>query len=313
MLSAGNLFAMINYNDRKILETKKYILSSVLPVYLLVPLYHVAGLNIPFAFGYSGESVDLSSGIKNIYKDIEMYGSAYTMTPPVVLNDFYKELTRGNRDKLGNLRVIICGGAAFDHEFLDAFEASGIHILTAYGMSETNGIGCMSHLFENDSNRKLHSVGTFDEESTICIIDDEICFKGGTVTKGYYNNKAATDEAIDSEGWFHSGDLGYLDDEGYLFLTGRKKNLIILDSGENVIPEELEALLAENELIKECIVKERDKKVCAEIYCDNEAQDEVRSFVRDVNRKLVPYKRMTLVVFRETPFERTSLGKIKRV
>lgn len=113
-------------------------------------------------------------------------------------------------------------------------------------------------------------------------------------------------------GWLHTGDLGYMDEEGYVYLTGRKKNLIILSSGENVSPEELENLLEANEAVKEVVVKKKNGKICAEIFCEPDCQAALREFVDEVNRGLPLYKRMTLVEFRDTPFERTATGKIKR-
>ena len=129
---------------------------------------------------------------------------------------------------------------------------------------------------------------------------------------GYYKDPEATAEVIDAEGWFHTGDLARQDADGYVFLTGRKKNLIILDSGENVSPEELEKLLEKCPAVQECLVKERGKKIWAVVYCGEEEQPAVRAFITEVNRTLPLYKRMSAVEFSSGPLPRNAMGKLLR-
>ena len=129
---------------------------------------------------------------------------------------------------------------------------------------------------------------------------------------GYYKDPEATAEVIDADGWFHTGDLARMDEEGFYYITGRKKNLIILASGENVSPEELEKKLALCPAITECIVKEKGQKICAVIYCPEDKQEEVRAFVTEVNRSLPLYKRISAVEFTAEPLPRNALGKLLR-
>lgn len=309
MISWRNILAMMSYNERRVLELKKDMGIDILPVFLSVPLYHVAGLNIPFFFNYIGETVNICSNPKYILKELYLMKSVYTMAPPIVLNEFYKLLCRGKSDKLGDLKCIICGGASYDSDMEKVFRENGIKLLTAYGLTETMGIGCMSKITGNND---VKSVGFSDTEAMVSIIDGEICFKGDAVSGGYYMNDEATKAAFDDNGWFHSGDLGYLDSEGNLFLTGRKKNLIILESGENVVPEELEALILKNKLVKDCIVKEIECRIGVEIYCEPEHKDCIREYIDEVNRNVAMYKRITKIIFRDGQFEKTSTGKIKR-
>ena len=117
---------------------------------------------------------------------------------------------------------------------------------------------------------------------------------------------------LDGEGWLHSGDMGYMNEDGYVYLTGRKKNIIILSSGENVIPEELEGLLMRNESVKEALVKEKDGRICAEIFCSTADCPIIQDYIKQINRELAMYKRITLVEFRDEPFQRTGIGKIRR-
>ena len=128
----------------------------------------------------------------------------------------------------------------------------------------------------------------------------------------YYKDPEGTAEVVDAEGWFHTGDLARVDEDGYYFLTGRKKNVIILDSGENVSPEELEGLLAKCPAVKECLVKEKGKKICAVVCCEEADQQAVRDFITETNRTLPLYKRMSAVEFSAQPLPRNAMGKLMR-
>ena len=140
----------------------------------------------------------------------------------------------------------------------------------------------------------------------------EIWARAYCVMKGYYNKPVETAKAIDKDGWFHTGDLARVDEDGYYYITGRKKNLIILDSGENVSPEELEGMLEKCPAVQECIVKELGKKIGVVVYCEKEHQQTVRDFVTQMNRTVPLYKRIGVVEFSETPLPRNATGKLVR-
>ena len=129
---------------------------------------------------------------------------------------------------------------------------------------------------------------------------------------GYYKDPEATAEVIDADGWFHTGDLARKDEDGYYFLIGRKKNLIILDSGENISPEELEGMVEKCPAVQECIVKELGKKIGVVVYCEKEHQQTVRDFIAQMNRTVPLYKRIGVVEFSETPLTRNATGKLVR-
>ena len=127
-----------------------------------------------------------------------------------------------------------------------------------------------------------------------------------------YKDPEATAAVIDKDGWFHTGDLARVDEDGYYYITGRKKNLIILDSGENISPEELEGMLEKCPAVQECIVKELGKKIGVVVYCKKEHQQTVRDFIAQMNRTIPLYKRIGVVEFSETPLPRNAAGKLVR-
>ena len=154
-------------------------------------------------------------------------------------------------------------------------------------------------------------MGHVDLSCEYKLDDGELCMRGAPIMLGYYKDPEGTVEVIDAEGWFHTGDIARVEEDGYMYLTGRKKNVIILDSGENVSPEELEKLLAPCADIQECIVKEKNKKICALIYCDPAKQETVKEFVTTVNRGLPLYKRMVPELSAQ-PLPRNAMGKLLR-
>ena len=183
-------------------------------------------------------------------------------------------------------------------------------ITQVYGMTETCGDGIIN--YEQDE-KHIRAVGKPDDHAEYKLDETgEICIRGGCVMLGYYKDPEATAEVLDADGWFHTGDLARVDEDGFYYITGRKKNIIILDNGENVSPEELENLLSKCEAVKECIVREKGKKICAVIYCGEADQQTVRDFITETNRTLPLYKRMSAVEFSTEPLPRTGTGKLMR-
>lgn len=205
----------------------------------------------------------------------------------------------------GNLTLVVCGGAFLDQKYIDFMDDIGLQVLNGYGITECSPVVAVNR---NRYARK-NSVGLPLACCDVRIIDGEICVKGPNVMLGYYQDEEATKEAM-HEGWFKTGDLGYQDDDGFLYVTGRKKNLIILSNGENVSAEELEMLLQRIGGVEEVIVCSEDNLLTAEIYAENTAgiQDEITL----LNKTLPAYKRIQSVKFRDTAFEKTTTKKIKR-
>jgi long-chain acyl-CoA synthetase len=147
----------------------------------------------------------------------------------------------------------------------------------------------------------------------------EIIAKGPNVMLGYYNDPRATEEVIDENGWFHTGDLGYLDEEGFLFVSGRKKSLIILSNGENVSPEEIEQYVERINEVQEVVVYADENAITAEVYPDEtiglskeEIVRRIQKQIDKINASLPNHKHIRKLKIRDTEFEKTSTRKIKR-
>ena len=278
--------------------------------FTLVPMFHLSGFICYFAYGIQGWTLNLCADPRDLRRDMSLMHSDAMSTPPVLVEMIYNEIRRGNQEKLNGLWNLSCSSAILDPQILHYLVEHGIYINQCYSMTELAGYGLLNVVQEGEHLRALGKPDGFCEVK----LDEtgEICVRGGAVMLGYYKDPEATAEAIDKDGWLHSGDLARVDAEGFYYITGRKKNLIILDSGENVSPEELEKLLGKCADIKECIVKEMGKKIGAVICCEPEKEQAVRTFVTELNRTLPLYKRISAVECTAEPLPRNALGKLLR-
>ena len=230
----------------------------------------------------------------------------------------------------GKLELVICGGAKLDEDIIKTFDSLGITILNGYGITE-----CSPLISANRNRyRKKGSVGTPILACRVKIDnpdengEGEICVKGPNVMLGYYNNPEATAEVFDKDGFFHTGDYGRLDEEGWIYITGRKKNLIILSNGKNIYPEEIEADLQKVEGVNEVVVYagesnvQKDKiTIVAEIFPDadllaDKGIDNLQAYfedqVRMLNAKMPSYKAVKRVKLRDVEFQKNTSRKITR-
>lgn len=238
----------------------------------------------------------------------------------------------------GKLKNIICGGAPMDPELVDRFGEFGITVCQGYGISECAPLVCVVPY----TAMKFGSVGLPAYGTQVKIVQavdgereqdappyaiGEICVKSEQVMLGYYEDEEATAASFNNEGYFRTGDYGYLDEQGYLYITGRKKNIIILSNGKNVYPEEIEESLYKIDLIKECVVLARkqdgaeEEVITAIIYPDydqlKDLSDEeviaaIKAEVTKVNKQLPVFKQIRDVELRKTEFEKTTTQKIIR-
>ena len=276
----------------------------------LLPLFHMACFVCVMSYPPAGWALNLCGDIRDFYRDLGLMHSDVMASAPMLVETIYNDMKRGRVSRLNGLWDLCCSSAALDSKMLLELAQNGFVVNQCYGMTETFGDGILNF---TQVEKHIRAVGKPDDHVQYKLDETgEICIKGDCVMLGYYKDPEATEEVIDADGWFHTGDLARMDEEGFYYITGRKKNLIILASGENVSPEELEKKLALCPAITECIVKEKGQKICAVIYCPEDKQEEVRAFVIEVNRSLPLYKRISTVEFTVEPLPRNALGKLLR-
>ena len=276
----------------------------------LLPLFHMACFVCVMSYPPAGWALNLCGDIRDFYRDLGLMHSDVMASAPMLVETIYNDMKRGRVSRLNGLWDLCCSSAALDPKMLLELAQNGFVVNQCYGMTETFGDGILNF---TQVEKHMSAVGKPDDHVQYKLDETgEICIKGDCVMLGYYKDPEATAEVLDADGWFHTGDLARMDEEGFYYITGRKKNLIILASGENVSPEELEKKLALCPAITECIVKEKSQKICAVIYCPEDKQEEVRAFVIEVNRSLPLYKRISAVEFTVEPLPRNALGKLLR-
>jgi len=335
----------------------------------VLPMHHTYECTCGFLCQmYRGCTVAFCEGLRHIVKNLRESGCTMMNGVPLVFESIYKQLMNqvakkpGGPGKLkmgirlsklagvfgfdirrklfaeihdalgGHLRMFISGAAAIDPQVSRGFREIGIKLVQGYGLTECAPIvGLNRDCWFKDDAAGLPLPGL----SVVIDMPDnegvgEIKVKGPSVMSGYYENKEATDAAI-RDGWFYTGDMGFLDSDGFIHITGRMKNVIVTKNGKNVYPEEIETLLNRSDYIKESLVYGTDGKddviVCAQIVPDKEKIEEdiannviprmevhsiISSEVKRINRELVTYKYVKEFTLRDTEFEKTTTKKIKR-
>lgn len=300
-----------------------------------------------------GYSIFINSSLKTVLKDIQTAKPGHISVVPLFVENFYKNIWKAAerqgkkkaleqlikvsntmrkagvdlRRKLfksvwdnlgGRLELIISGGAPIDHKYIKGFDDLGITVINGYGITECSPIVSINR----NKWIKYGSVGQPIPTVSVKIHEPneagegEILVKGDIVMQGYYNDPEATAAAI-TDGWFNTGDIGTIDADGFLYITGRKKNLIILENGKNVYPEELEALIGQIEYVTEVLVYEDGGLITAEIYTEEQenkdaAKDAIKRDIQQLNKTLAQYKQIRKIKFRAVEFEKTTTKKIKR-
>lgn len=217
----------------------------------------------------------------------------------------------------GKLDVIICGGAALDPDYQKGLYEMGITVINGYGITECSPVVTVNR----NEYFKIGSCGQALPCNEVKIHEPdefgvgEIYVRGSNVMVGYYNDPEETAAAFDGD-WFKTGDYGKMDEDGFLYITGRKKNLIILSNGKNVSPEEIEEKLAKPDFVKEVLVYEENKTITAEFYLDEEkfpnAHELLKQHIEVYNRNAAIYKRIGNFKTRDCEFPKTTTLKIKR-
>ena len=340
----------------------------------MLPLHHTYESTIILFFApYCGAKVTFCDGFRYVLKNMKEFSPSVFVAVPLLLETVHRRLMKAIKSKPhgetlfkvgkvlvklgakvgidlknvffkeiidtfgGNMRLIICGAAPINPQILKDFASFGIQILQGYGLTECAPLAIINH----DRLQLADSVGVPipGVETKIINADPdtgvgEICVKGGMVMLGYYNNPEETAKVIDEDGWFHTGDLGYVNKNGHYFISGRSKNVIVTSNGKNIYPEELEYHLGSDIRVGESIVvgdennkgelvvgarifpnfeelKERYGKDANE-FTDEELHDIMEEVVDNVNEKLPPFKRIVSFKIRRTEFVKNTTSKIMR-
>lgn len=336
----------------------------------ILPLHHTFESSIIVFFApYCGAKVTFCGGFKQALRNMKEYNPTVFVAVPLVLETIHKrlmkEISKRKNGELsfkigsaickaaakvnidlkkvffkeiqdnfgGKMRMIICGGASIDPQIIKDFDAFGIQVVYGYGLTECAPLAIINH----DRLRTTDSIGRpLPGVETKIIEQDsngigELCVKGGMVMLGYYKNPEETAKVIDGDGFFHTGDLAYVDSKGHYHITGRCKNVIVTSNGKNIYPEELEYHFGTNNLVEECLVEgvenekgetivhaqvkpnlEEIKEFLGHIPSPDELYGIVKDAVDKVNSKVPSFKKIKTFSVRETDFIKTSSQKIKR-
>lgn len=320
----------------------------------VLPFHHAFGLVVAvFMVFHYGYTIYINRSLKAIQKDLQIAKPQTMFLVPLFVETFHKQIwttaKKEGKEKLlkrmmkfsdfllklgvdlrkkiftsvrqafgGETKYIICGGAPLGTQYIKEFRSWGIEILNGYGTTECAPCAAVNrNHFHKDG-----TVGVAVPGAHMSIGEDgEVFIKGSIVMMGYYKDDNATNEVL-KDGWYATGDLGFVDEEGFLTLTGRKKNLIILSNGENVSPEELESDFLKYEAVQEVLVYEQSQTIVAEIYPDtdylkeNDSDVDVQEYFdnisSEVNRNRPIYKQVGEILLRDSEFPKNTSKKILR-
>jgi len=364
MLCQKNIYAAVTSADATVDFSADDTIVSVLPI------HHTYELCCMMAAVNLGVTVCINDSLRHVLNSFKEYKPTGLVLVPLFVNTMYKkilsEAKRSGKDKAlsgglklagvlnkmgidvseklfgdvraafgGNLKKIICGGAAMDPSLIPIFESFGISLYEGYGITECSPLVAVTPYFRRKCGSIGPSVPCCEARITGSVLTDdghitgEVQVKGDNVMLGYYNNPDANAAAFTDDGWFRTGDVGYMDKDGYITITGRMKSVIVLDNGKNVFPEEIEEYLGKIELITESVVVGREEedgstKLTAVIFPnqayfeekfagqETDIYKEIQKEITNLNRKLPSFKQIHKLEFRKTEFEKTSSKKIKR-
>lgn len=331
-----------------------------------LPLHHVFECTVGMLYSlYIGAERDFCQGIRHILENLNEYKTTFAAFVPAIYENMYKNIIKNlekqgklevvkklmNENKYktmtekkevfkeihnifgGNIKLFISGAAALDPEVEEAFRDWGINLCQGYGLTETSPVIGV----ETNENFRVGSIGKALPHIEAKIEDanedgmGELVVKGPNVMLGYYNDEKATKEVLNN-GWFRTGDLAKIDEDGYIFICGRKKSVIVLKNGKNIFPEEMEALVNKIEGVKESFIfgkqqsedKEDikihakiifDREIIKEAYKvekDEEIYDVLLDKIKDINQIMPKYKAIRGIIISEEPLLKTTTNKIKR-
>lgn len=318
MLSHRNLAENATCLDMKI-EPGTVIMS-------VLPIHHAYCLSMDILKALSlGSAICINDSLLRVAKNIKLFEPNMILMVPLMIETFAKKLEEVSwmpaalvRAKVfgKQFHTICSGGAYLNPAYIETFKKYGITILQGYGMTECSPVISTNLSWFN----KEGSVGKLMPNCEAKTVNEELWVKGSSVMQGYYHMPEETAATLE-DGWLKTGDLGYVDEDGFVFLTGRKKNLIITPNGENISPEEIENKLGENRLVQEVLVRDSNGVIEAEIFPDYEyaakkkikdMQGALQEIIDAYNKNAPLYKRVFKLKVREVEFEKNTTKKIKR-
>lgn len=283
--------------------------------YALIPFTHVFGtIRNMLTCLQSGSTLCMCTGMMNLLSDLQQYKPTLLVLVPA-LTEMLLSMVKGyGMNAIGGcLKTIIVGSAPIRSSIAEEFAAFGVTICSGYGLTETSNLVSGN----GEQLKKPFSVGKPYPGQQIRFVDGEIQIKGDHIFDKYINNPAETAASF-QDGWFCTGDLGYIDEDGYLYITGRIKNLMILSNGEKLSPEEPEQMVNELAGVKACLVKMAPNRfgaevVTCEVFAPGADEEALRSTIlNELNPKLPEALQIRQVVFRQEDFPRTASMKIVR-
>lgn len=324
-----------------------------------LPFYHTYGMTCAVLSMLIGKAhLYINGNLRTVMRDIQLAKPHTMLTVPLLLETIYNKMWMAAEESgktkqlhtlfklkklqfaLGirksgktleslrqkcfdSIRLVICGGAHMSAEIMEKFQLMGVVVLQGYGITECAPLVSVNR---NRAN-KLDSVGLVTPNCQVKIEDGEILVRGANVMQGYYKQPQLTEEAL-RDGWFATGDVGYMDNDGFLYITGRKKNLIVFKNGKKLSPEKLEERVKKIPLIQDVViygavsgVTTDDVQVAASIYPNKEKcagltsyeiLEELQLEINRINQELPLYQQIQMVSIRQQEFSKTALQKIKR-
>lgn len=322
---------MLSHKNLVYSATSVHVACPTTKMFCCLPIYHgfCFTANITKSI-CRGKTVCVNDSLANLVPDLHLYKPDSIVAVPQIVKKLMAGALKYAKSKPdmteeaavkeflgGNIIDIISGGAPLDAALNERFNATGVLVLNGYGMTE-----CSPIISNNAVGNFRHgSVGMPIPCMDVKIVDGEILVKGPSVMQGYYKNEEATKKAFTEDGYLHTGDVGHFDEDGFLYITGRCKNLILLDNGENVSAEMLEDKFSFEPIVQEVVCFGENGAVYAEIFPDKDyiAQNNITDIdkamvemLMRVNSKLAVFQRVSAYILRDTPFERTASSKIKR-
>lgn len=285
---------------------------------MLLPVFHIFGIAATYASLAAGVALGVCPDYRRIYDAVVRFKADFLFLVPALADILAAKIARqGNRaaDIPGLALEWICtGGAPISPLTHAKLRSLGIGMYAAYGLTETTASYSMSDMREETPCGSAGKVCTYLDTETKVSQTGELLIRGPGVFKGYYKDKSRTAQAVDADGWFHTGDVGVIDENGLVSVKGRISRTIVLSSGKKIAPEELENRILMYPDVKEVLVygDGESREITAEVYTS--AQDgEIHEAISVMNRSLPVYMRVKRVVVRREPFERTASGKIALV